>query len=78
MLRGVVVLPYPNIDPVIFRIGPFAMRWYGLMYVFGFVSSYLLSAYQLKKKAFTLTRAQLDDLYFYLILGLIIGAASGM
>ena len=53
------------------------MRWYGLMYVFGFVSSYLLSAYQLKKKAFTLTRAQLDDLYFYLILGLIIGARLG-
>lgn len=68
---------YHNIDPVIFRIGPFAMRWYGLMYVFGFASSYLLAVYQLKKKAFNITRTQLDDLYFYLILGLIVGARLG-
>jgi len=71
------MLQYPNIDPVIFKIGPFAMRWYGLMYVFGFVSSYLLAVHQLKKKAFNVTRAHLDDLYFYLILGLIIGARLG-
>lgn len=68
---------YHNIDPVIFRIGPFTMRWYGLMYVFGFASSYLLAVYQLKKKVVAITRAQLDDLYFYLILGLIVGARLG-
>src|SRR6266702_4606509 len=28
---------YINIDPVIFYIGPFALRWYGLMYVVGIV-----------------------------------------
>jgi phosphatidylglycerol---prolipoprotein diacylglyceryl transferase len=71
------MLQYHNIDPVIFRIGPLAMRWYGLMYVFGFVSSYLLAVYQLKKKAFKITRTQLDDLYFYLIVGLIVGARLG-
>lgn len=53
------------------------MRWYGVMYVFGFVSSYLLAVYQLKKKTFHITRTHLDDLYFYLILGLIIGARLG-
>lgn len=53
------------------------MRWYGLMYVFGFASSYLLAAYQLKKKVYKITKAQLDDLYFYLILGLIVGARFG-
>ena len=26
-----------NIDPVIFNIGPLALRWYGLMYVVGIV-----------------------------------------
>ena len=71
------MLPYPDIDPVIFKIGPLAMRWYGLMYVFGFASSYLLALHQLKKKASTITRAELDDLYFYLILGLIVGARLG-
>lgn len=71
------MLPYPNIDPVIFKIGPFAMRWYGLMYVFGFASSYLLALYQLRKKTFKISREELDDLYFYLIVGLIVGARLG-
>ncbi|WP_028895459.1 prolipoprotein diacylglyceryl transferase [Syntrophorhabdus aromaticivorans] len=71
------MIQYPNIDPVIFRIGPLALRWYGLMYVFGFASSYLLAVHQLKKKAWKIDRAQLDDLYFYLILGLILGGRLG-
>jgi phosphatidylglycerol:prolipoprotein diacylglycerol transferase len=28
-------LPFPNIDPVAFAIGPFAVRWYALGYLFG-------------------------------------------
>lgn len=30
-------LPFPNIDPVFFSIGPISVRWYGLMYLFGFL-----------------------------------------
>jgi phosphatidylglycerol:prolipoprotein diacylglycerol transferase len=71
------MLQFPNIDPVIFTIGPFSMRWYGLMYVFGFASSYLLVMYQLKKKVLKFDRTVIDDLFFYLILGLIIGARLG-
>ena len=71
------MIAYPEIDPVILKIGPFALRWYGLMYVFGFVSSYLLVLYQLKKKKIAVTRADVDDLFFYLILGLIVGARLG-
>ena len=29
------VLPFPEIDPVAFSIGPLAVRWYALAYVFG-------------------------------------------
>jgi phosphatidylglycerol:prolipoprotein diacylglycerol transferase len=71
------MMRYPNIDPVIFKIGPLSLRWYGLMYVFGFVSSYLLVMYQLKKKVYKIERSKIDDLYFYLISGLIIGARLG-
>ena len=31
-----VAIPFPQIDPVFFRIGPLAFRWYGLMYLLGF------------------------------------------
>lgn len=53
------------------------MRWYGLMYLFGFAGSYLLSVYQIGKKGLKIERDKIDDLYFYLILGLIIGARLG-
>ena len=71
------MIPYPRIDPEIVRIGPFAVRWYGMMYVLAFVSSYGLVLYQLKKKAYGITKAQMDDIYFYLVLGLLVGARLG-
>jgi phosphatidylglycerol---prolipoprotein diacylglyceryl transferase len=71
------MIQYPQIDPVLVKMGPLAVRWYGLMYIFGFTASYLLSLYQVKKKALRIDRAQMDDLYFYLILGLIVGARLG-
>lgn len=36
------MIQFPQIDPVIFRIGPIAPRWYGLMYLIGFVYAYRL------------------------------------
>jgi len=71
------MIPYPRIDPEIFRIGPLSVRWYGMMYVLGFASSYGLVIYQLKKKELDVTKAQIDDIYFYLVLGLLVGARLG-
>jgi phosphatidylglycerol---prolipoprotein diacylglyceryl transferase len=72
------MLPYPNIDPVLIAFGPFQIRWYGMMYLLGFVCSYFIVRYQLsRQKAFLLTQDQLLDLYFYLILGLVLGARLG-
>lgn len=71
------MIPYPQIAPEIVRIGPLPIRWYGMMYVLGFASSYLLVLYRLKKRPSGITRAQIDDLFFYLILGLLVGARVG-
>jgi phosphatidylglycerol---prolipoprotein diacylglyceryl transferase len=71
------MIRYPNIDPVIVKVGPLSLRWYGLMYILGFVSSYLLVMYQVRKRNLKIERAVIDDLYFYLILGLIVGARLG-
>jgi phosphatidylglycerol:prolipoprotein diacylglycerol transferase len=70
------VLRYPNINPEILRVGPFAVRWYGIMYLIGFASSYLLVQYQLKKSG-SWNRVDIDSLYSYLILGLLAGARLG-
>jgi phosphatidylglycerol---prolipoprotein diacylglyceryl transferase len=71
------MIPYPQIDPVILRIGPVALRWYGLMYVLGFVSSYLLVLRQIARTHLNISRSQIDDLYFYLVLGLLVGGRLG-
>lgn len=66
-----------DLDPILFELGPLRVGWYGLMYVFGFIASYLLVRYQMKKKDFGINRAEVENLYFYLILGLMVGARLG-
>jgi len=66
-----------NIDPILVEIGPIRVSWYGLMYVLGFFASYLLVRYQMKKKDFGVSKLDVENLYFYLILGLIVGARLG-
>ena len=31
------MLVHPQFDPVAFHVGPLAVRWYGLMYLAGFI-----------------------------------------
>ncbi len=71
------MIPYPDIDPEIVRIGPFAVRWYGMMYLLGFASSYLLVRYQIKKRGLNLGKDFVESLYSYLIVGLLLGARLG-
>jgi len=71
------MIPYPRIDPDIVRIGPMAIRWYGVMYLIGFTASYLLVRYQLKRKKSALGPQDVESLFFYLLAGLIIGARLG-
>lgn len=48
------------------------------MYVLGFIAFYLLVRYQKKKKKdFGVTKVEIENLYFYLIIGLIAGARLG-
>ncbi len=53
-----------DINPILIDLGPIRVSWYGLMYVFGFISSYLLVRYQMKKKDFGILKVELENLYF--------------
>jgi phosphatidylglycerol---prolipoprotein diacylglyceryl transferase len=66
-----------HVDPILVDFGPIQVTWYGMMYVFAFLLSYLLVRYQMRKRDFGISREQVDDLYLYLILGLIVGARLG-
>lgn len=71
------MLPYPNISPEIIKIGPLSIRWYGLMYLIGFICSYLIVKREIKRRGLRVDRDFLENLYFYLILGLLVGARIG-
>jgi len=69
-----MVIPYPRIPPTIVSIGPIALRWYSIMYVVGYVLGYRLVLWRIEHGRSPLTRAQLDDLIWYLVAGMLIGA----
>ncbi len=71
------MLAYPDIDPVIFAVGPVAVRWYGLMYVIGFTAAYLLVRRQAAQFGWQQMLDQLDNLNLALILGVILGGRLG-
>ena len=75
------MLIYPKIDPVALEIGPLAVRWYGLMYLLAFLQFWGLGRRRLathpKFVRDKWTVAELDDLLFYGVLGVVVGGRLG-
>jgi phosphatidylglycerol:prolipoprotein diacylglycerol transferase len=71
------MLTYPAIDPVIFSVGPLAVRWYGLMYVVGFAMAWVLARKRAANPQSTWQVNEIDDLIFYCALGVILGGRLG-
>ena len=78
------MIPYPQLDPTIVRIGPFALRWYGLMYLLGFLASFFLVKRQIREEAekgFLKDREReerlLEGILVALVLGVIVGGRLG-
>lgn len=71
------MIMYPHFNPVAVQLGPFAIHWYGLMYLFGFCMAWLLLRYRLKKFQWQWSREKLPDLIFYSAMGVIIGGRVG-
>jgi phosphatidylglycerol:prolipoprotein diacylglycerol transferase len=72
------MLIYPQFDPIALQIGPLAVRWYGLMYVAAFLFFIVLGRQHLRRRPeLGWDKAQLDDLLFYGILGVILGGRLG-
>lgn len=71
------MLPYPHINPVIIKIGALQIRWYGMMYVLGFVSLYFLVQSQIKKKQDEILANHFENINFTLMLSVILGGRLG-
>ena len=73
----ILQLPFHNIDPIFLNIGGIQLRWYGLMYMAGFIVAYFIMRGLIRQKTLPLSRDDLYDLLFYLILGLMGGGRIG-
>ena len=65
---------YNNINPTLLSIGPFEIRYYGIIYLTGFIIAYFMIYYLANKRELKLSKDDVADLIFYLIVGTIIGA----
>ncbi|HWO88169.1 MAG TPA: prolipoprotein diacylglyceryl transferase [Gemmatimonadales bacterium] len=70
-------LSFPAWDPVAFRLGPLAVRWYGLGYLAGFlVAGFVLD--KLGRDGFVaLTKESVSDLIGWLVVGVLLGGRLG-
>jgi phosphatidylglycerol:prolipoprotein diacylglycerol transferase len=70
-------IPFPAIDPVLISIGPFAIRWYALAYILGIVLGWRLMRRIVQRPGWRVTPEAVDDLVFYVTLGVILGGRLG-
>lgn len=71
-------LEFPQFDPVIFSISDtIALRWYGFMYLLGFLFALWLGIRRAKKPNSGWTKNDVEDLLFMGFLGVIIGGRVG-
>jgi phosphatidylglycerol:prolipoprotein diacylglycerol transferase len=72
------VLIHPQFDPVAIHLGPLAIRWYGLMYLAGFIAFLVMGRHRARTQAWHgIDAKELDDLLFYGVLGVIVGGRLG-
>jgi len=71
------MLTFPQIDPIAIHLGPLPIRWYGLMYVFSFLSAWGLMLWRTTDQRDIWSKDHISDLIFYLALGVILGGRIG-
>ena len=68
---------YQILDPVAFSIGPFAVRWYGLAYVAGFLLAGLIIYRTAKRWKVNLDLDTLSTVVIVIIVGILLGGRLG-
>ena len=77
-----LALPFPQIDPVLVQLGPFAIRWYALAYIAGILLGWLYARALIRNERnwggqAPLTIADFDDFVLWVTLGIILGGRFG-
>jgi phosphatidylglycerol---prolipoprotein diacylglyceryl transferase len=78
----IATIPFPDLDPVLITIGPFAIRWYALAYIFGILLGWVYARALIRDernwgKPAPLTVEDFDDFILWVTLGIILGGRTG-
>lgn len=86
------VIPYPSMDPIAIsvgplvlpkpilgftQLGPLAVRWYGLMYILGFLFGYQVLKKRVQESGLRVSTPLMMDFAFYIFLGVLVGGRVG-
>ncbi len=71
------VLMFPQFDPVLVQVGPFAIRWYALAYIAGIVLGWRLLRRLIVLPPVIGTKLQADDFVTWATLGIVLGGRLG-
>jgi phosphatidylglycerol---prolipoprotein diacylglyceryl transferase len=64
-----------DVSPEIFNLGPLSVRWYGLLFASGFLIGYYIGEKMFRSE--NVKQKWVDNLFFYIIIGTIVGARLG-
>lgn len=82
IMYSALALAFPEIDPVLFSAGPFAVRWYSLAYIVGILGGWwyvgkLLPRTEQLMGSPAMTKKALEDVVVWAILGVVLGGRLG-
>jgi len=72
-----MALAYPQIDPVLVRIGPLAVRWYAVAYMAGLLGGWRYLRWLAARAPGALTATQVDDFLVWATFAVVLGGRLG-
>ncbi len=72
-----LLIPYPEIDPVLIQLGPLAIRWYALAYIAGLVLGWRIMRRVCEQPPAILSPLKIDDFLLWAAMGVILGGRLG-
>lgn len=72
-----LILTFPQIDPVLVQLGPFAIRWYALAYIAGLVLGWRYALYLAKQPGSPIEPDAIDEFLTWATLGVVLGGRLG-
>ena len=77
ILSAFGVMAFPQIDPILFEIGPFALRWYSLAYIGGLFFGWWFIRRATRMPGAPMSETHIDDFFFLAAMGVIFGGRVG-